>query len=144
LISHLYANANQKIVPNSAASIQATIDAEIRKYQAVLDKIDIEIQMSKMVIDGALAERRKRSGGSNSAVPEDSKVKGETSVSKENTDDIEELAKQDDIAGFDDLPAADSFGDDLDLIMKVVGDNEAGGDDLNSLFSDSFNMMMPN
>jgi hypothetical protein len=100
--------------------------------------------MSKMVIDGALAERRKRSGGSNSAVPEDSKVKGETSVSKENTDDIEELAKQDDIAGFDDLPAADSFGDDLDLIMKVVGDNEAGGDDLNSLFSDSFNMMMPN
>lgn len=125
--------------------MQATIDAEVRKYQSILDKIDIEIQMSKRVIDAALAERQKRLKESQNGSAQETKVKEEPSEAKnDSSDDIEEIKRPEDISGFNDLAPADSFGDGLDLIMKAVGDDNNGGDDLNSLFTDSFDMMMPN
>lgn len=47
LLTYLYSNTSYKAVPNPPAQIQTAINEEVRKFQGILDSIEVEIQLSQ-------------------------------------------------------------------------------------------------
>lgn len=46
-MTYLYSNTSYKAVPNPPAQIQTAINEEVRKFQGILDSIEVEIQLSQ-------------------------------------------------------------------------------------------------
>jgi hypothetical protein len=156
LLTHLCSNQGFKAVPNPPATIQASIDNEIRAYQTVLDEIDVEIQLSRRYILRAIEERRLQTLKKQKADLEN-KSKGEAADSKpgndaengsklEISDNIDDLIDSNMI--FDDLfeskddeAASNGGGEQPDSDSKMregLGDGEVVNQDLGDFNGDQF------
>lgn len=66
LLTYLYSNTSQKVIPNPPGTLQTSIDNEVKNFQRILDGIDMEIQMGQKYLKESITERDRAKSTENS------------------------------------------------------------------------------
>lgn len=156
LLTYLYSNTSQKVIPNPPGTLQVTIDDEVKNFQRILDGVDMEIQLGQKYLRREIEKKQSTATAATTTTAATTATATATAEPAAAADDEPEIIKeqappaaesntnQEETNTFDLPEDHQGFDNDLDALLDSVGQQQPGqSDDMGGLFGDDFDFIIP-